>query len=67
MATHFSVLAWRIPWTEKTWQATVHGVTTTGVTEHTHATPSVCPTLSFAPPVFTSPFSMGQTLLKHLG
>ena len=26
MATHSSVLAWRIPWTEDTWQATVHGV-----------------------------------------
>ena len=27
MATHSSVLAWRIPWTEETgWPATVHGV-----------------------------------------
>ena len=26
MATHFSVLAWEIPWTEDAWQATVHGV-----------------------------------------
>ena len=28
MATHFSILAWKIPWTEKPgWlQATVHGV-----------------------------------------
>ena len=26
MATHSSILAWRIPWTEKPW-ATVHGVT----------------------------------------
>ena len=25
MATHSSILAWRIPWTEK-WWATVHGV-----------------------------------------
>ena len=25
MATHTSILAWRIPWTG-TWQATVHGV-----------------------------------------
>ena len=24
MATHFSVLAWEIPWTEDAWQATVH-------------------------------------------
>ena len=26
MATHSSILAWRIPWTEA-WWATVHGVT----------------------------------------
>ena len=28
MATHSSILAWRIPWTERgAWRATVHGVT----------------------------------------
>ena len=29
MATHSSILAWRIPWTEEpgAWQATVHGAT----------------------------------------
>ena len=27
MATHSSILAWRIPWTEKPWQATAHGIT----------------------------------------
>ena len=27
MATHSSILAWRIPWTERgAWQAAVHGV-----------------------------------------
>ena len=26
MATHSSILAWRIPWTEETWQAIVRGV-----------------------------------------
>ena len=26
MATHSSILAWRIPWTEEPWRATVHGV-----------------------------------------
>ena len=26
MATHAGILAWRIPWTEDTWRATVHGV-----------------------------------------
>ena len=25
MATHSSIRAWRIPWTEEAWQATVHG------------------------------------------
>ena len=27
MTTHSSILAWRIPWTEEAWQATVYGVT----------------------------------------
>ena len=27
MATHFSILAWRIPWTRGAWRDTVHGVT----------------------------------------
>ena len=28
MATHSSILAWRIPWAERgAWQATVHGIT----------------------------------------
>ena len=27
MATHSSILAWRIPWTGVAWQAIVHGVT----------------------------------------
>ena len=26
MASHSSILDWRIPWTEETWWATVHGV-----------------------------------------
>ena len=26
MATHSSILAWEIPWTEGTWQATAHEV-----------------------------------------
>ena len=26
MATHSSILAWKIPWTEEPWQAAVHGV-----------------------------------------
>ena len=27
MATHSSILAWKIPWTEGNWQATDYGVT----------------------------------------
>ena len=31
MATHSSILAWRIPWTERgAWQATVHGIARVG-------------------------------------
>lgn len=31
MATHSSILAWEIPWTEEpAWQATVHGVARAG-------------------------------------
>ena len=30
MATHSSILAWKIPWTEKAWRATVPGVTRVG-------------------------------------
>jgi len=30
MATHFSILAWRIPWTEEPGRFPVHGVTRIG-------------------------------------
>ena len=30
MATHCSILAWRIPWTGGAWQSTVYGVTRVG-------------------------------------
>ena len=33
MATHSSVLAWRIPMDRGTWQATVHGVTESDTSE----------------------------------
>ena len=26
IATHSNILAWRIPWSERAWWATVHGV-----------------------------------------
>ena len=32
MATHSSILAWRISWTEGTWWATVHGVVVSDTT-----------------------------------
>ena len=44
MATHSSLLAWRIPWTEGAWQATVHGVTKSqiGLSDfHFHSYPSI--------------------------
>ena len=34
-ATHFSILAWRIPMDSGAWWATVHGVTEPDVTETT--------------------------------
>ena len=37
MATHSSILAWRIPWTEKAWQATIHGVANSQTRPSTHA------------------------------
>ena len=40
MATHYSILAWEIPWTEEPGSATVHEVTESDLTEqlrtHTH-------------------------------
>ena len=33
MATHSSVLAWKIPWTRRAWRATVHRVAESGMTE----------------------------------
>ena len=35
MATHSSILAWKIP-DRGAWQATVHGVAESDMTEHTH-------------------------------
>ena len=36
MATHSSILAWRIPRTVESGGATVHGVAESDMTEHTH-------------------------------
>ena len=33
MATHSSILAWRIPWAEGAWRTMVHGVTEWDTTE----------------------------------
>ena len=37
MATHFSILAWRVPWDRGDWQATVYGI---AIFEHNVATKS---------------------------
>ena len=36
MATHSSILAWRIPWMEEPGGATVHGVAESDTTERLH-------------------------------
>ena len=45
MATHYSILAWEIPWTEEPGSATVHEVTESDLTEqlrtHTHTHPGI--------------------------
>ena len=35
MITHSSILGWRIPWTDEVWQATIHGVPESDMTELT--------------------------------
>ena len=40
MTTHFSILAWEIPWTEEPWWAPVHGVAKVG---HDLATKTIKP------------------------
>ena len=34
VATHSSILAWRIPWTEGAWWVIVHGMAMSNMTEH---------------------------------
>ena len=42
MATHFSILAWEIPWTRGAWWATVHGIAKESDTaEHTCTSQSI--------------------------
>ena len=36
MATHSSILAWEIQWTEEPGRLPVHGVTDLDMTDHTH-------------------------------
>ena len=36
IATHCSILAWRIPWTEGAWWVTRHGVAELDMTKNTH-------------------------------
>ena len=42
MATHSSILAWKIPWTKGVWQATVHGVSKSWTRLSPHAGMYVC-------------------------
>ena len=43
MATHSSILAWRVPMAREAWWATIHGLTKsqTQLTEHTHKSDEV--------------------------
>ena len=34
MATHSSILAWKVPWTEGAWRAIVHSIAESDTTEH---------------------------------
>ena len=34
IAVHYGIFAWKVPWTERAWQATVHGVAESDRTEH---------------------------------
>ena len=36
MATHSSILVWKIPWREEPGRLHIHGVTELDTTEHTH-------------------------------
>ena len=42
MATHCSILAWRIPWTEELWWAIVHAVAESDMTERLMLSLSYC-------------------------
>ena len=42
MATHSSILAWRIPWTEKSGRLQSMGLQESDMTEHTHRHAHAC-------------------------
>ena len=67
MATHFSILAWKIPMHRGAWRATVHGVT--DMAEHTHRLKILSRCFScrmcYAAVVWESPWSMGSPGLKR--
>ena len=77
MATHSSILPWKIPWTEEVWWAAVHGVAKSGtclfVHEHarsdTHAQPDADSlfhqhALGVSLCTLSSPFSLSGSLLR---
>ena len=39
VSTHFNILVWRIPWTEESGRATVHGVAESDTTERVSTQP----------------------------
>ena len=59
MATHSSILAWRIPWTEMAWQAAVHGVARVGHDLASKPPPSKIPRCS---PRFMAPGIIPSTM-----
>ena len=78
MATHFSILAWRIPMDRGAWWATVHGVTRSQAQvsgSHTHTDGAAQPTTkgSWAAPTAQAAERLGPTpsglnlLLKNQG
>ena len=55
VATHSSILAWRIPMDRGAWQATVHGVTKSDLAQHT----TICQLLTCELASFPEPCEMG--------
>ena len=67
MATHSSILAWRIPWTEEPGGNTVHGVIKLDMTEqHTHTYACHASAQMLAGFVTTNTCLLAFPLLQHM-